>query len=319
MNIRNASLLCLTALFFTANIHAQQYPQKAVRVIVTNPAGQSTDVIARIFAARLSTALGQSFFIDNRPGAGGIIGTAATAKSPADGYTLMVGTAATHGMSLALYDNPGYDPVRDFAPIGLLGRVPMVIAVTPGSGITSVRDLVARSKAGELNVALPSPMATLVMDLIKQRDKANLKNVPYKGSPQAMADILGGHVQILIDTSTVIAPQVAAGKLIPLGITTPQQSALMPGLKTVAEQGLPGFEVTGWFMMFAPKGTPQPILAAINAEMRKIQTDPEIQKQLVANGFDLAPVGELGPLNDFVKVESERWIAAIKAAGSKAP
>lgn len=297
---------------------AQSWPLKPVRVVVTNPAGQSTDVIARMFAERLSGALGQTFFIDNRPGAGGTIGTAAVAKSAPDGYTLMVGTAATHGISLAMFDNPGYHPERDFIPIGLLGRVPMIVAAPPSLGVKSIGELIAKSRTGELAVALPSPMATLVADLIRQRERAHLKDVTYKGSPMALNDVLGGHIPVLIDTSTVIAPQVAAGKLVALGITTPTQSPLMPGLKTVAEQGLPGFEVTGWFMLFAPAATAPAIVSQLNAEMRKIQAEPEMQKLMTSRGFDVAPVGQLAELTAFVKTEHARWVQVIRASGTKA-
>lgn len=299
------------------SVSAQQYPQRQVRIIVTNPPGQSSDTLMRLYAQRLTTALGQTFFIDNRPGAGGNIGTAAAAKAAPDGYTLSLGTAATHGMNLALYSNPGYDPEKDFVPIGLLGRVAMVVAATPQSGIRSIQELIARSTAAEIDIGLPSTMATVVADLIKQRGNARLKNVPYKGSTQSIADAVGGHIPVVVDTSVVIAPQAAQGKLVPLGITTAQQSPLMPGLRTVAEQGLPGFEVTGWFMVFAPTGTPQSILGVLNAELKKIAADPEIQKQLVSNGFNPTPVGDLATLPDFVRAEHQKWVTFIRAAGLK--
>jgi tripartite-type tricarboxylate transporter receptor subunit TctC len=301
-----------------AQAQAQTYPQRQVRIIVTNPPGQSSDTITRLFAQRLTASLGQSFFIENRPGAGGNIGSAVAAKAAPDGYSLLLGTAATFGMNMAMYDNVGYDPERDFVPIGLLGRVAMVVAATPQSGIRSMPELVARAKAEDLGIGLPSTMATVVADLIRNQGNLRLKNVPYKGSAQSTADALGGHIPLVVDTSVVIAPQAALGKLVPLGITTAQQSPLMPGLKTVAEQGMPGFEVTGWFMLFAPAGTPAHIIQTLNKGLKTIAADPEIQKQLVSNGFGPTPVGDVEALPGFVATERTRWVSFIKAAGLKA-
>jgi tripartite-type tricarboxylate transporter receptor subunit TctC len=161
-------------------------------------------------------------------------------------------------------------------------------------------------------------MATVVADLIRNQGNLRLKNVPYKGSAQSTADALGGHIPLVVDTSGVIAPQAALGKLVPLGITTAQQSPLMPGLKTVAEQGMPGFEVTGWFMLFAPAGTPAHIIQTLNTGLKTIAADPEIQKQLVSNGFGPTPVGDVEALPGFVATERTRWVSFIKAAGLKA-
>jgi len=312
---------CCAALLLTTGMtqaQAQQYPSRQVRIIVTNPPGQSSDTLVRLFAQRFTASLGQSFFIDNRPGAGGNIGSAAASKAAPDGYTLLLGTAATFGMNSAMYDSVGYDPEKDFIPIGLLGRVAMVVAATPQSGLRSISDLIARARTQEVDVGLPSTMATVVADVIRNREKLRLKNVPYKGSAQSTADALGGHIPVVVDTAVVIGPQAAQGKLIPLGITTAQQSPLMPGLKTVAEQGLPGFEITGWFMLFAPAGTPTAVITLLNGELKKVANDPEIQKQLVANGFGPTPVGDVATLPDFIKAEHGKWVTFIRAAGIKA-
>lgn len=312
-------LLLLQAFFLTGQGFAQTYPQKPVKVVVVNPAGQGTDVIARMYMAALTTRLGQSFFVENKPGAGGTLGSREVARATPDGYTLLIGTAATHGISLALYDNPGYDPEKDFIPIGMLGRTSMAIAARAGSGILTLADLLAQSKKAPVDMALPSPMASLVRDLLVKRDSgANIVSVPYKGSSGAVNDVLGGHVQVLVDTSAAIRPHVISGKFIPLAITTLDESQLMPGVKTVSEQGLPGFEVSGWFMLFAPKGTPASIITTLNAEMTKIQADPEFQKQLLSRGFDLAPVGQIATLPEFVRVEHERWVRMAKESNMKA-
>ncbi len=303
-----SAMLCLAS----ASGLAQQYPQKPVRLIVGNPPGQATDGLARLYAAQLGILLGQGFIIENKPGAGATIGAAFVAKSAPDGYTLLVGTAATHGISYASYENPGYHPTRDFVPVGLLGRTPMVIAASPSLGAKSLQDLVAASNRSGLAVALPSAMATAVLDSISRHQNAGFRNVPYTGSPAAMSDILGGHLQVLVDTPAVIAPHAASGKLVALAVTSPTESALMPGVKTVAEQGIPGFEVTGWCMLFAPKDTPPAVIAKLNGALQKIQVSADFQKQVIARGFDVAPVGEVPQLTEFVKAEFDRWMRAIK-------
>jgi len=311
--------LLLPAVILAGPAMGQQYPQKPVRVVVTNPAGQGTDIIARQYMVALSARLGQSFFVDNKPGAGGTVGTREVARAAPDGYTLLVGTAATHGISLALYENPGYDPEKDFIPIGMLGRTSMAIAARVGSGIQSLGDLIAQSKKGKVDIALPSPMATLVRDLLVKREGGQLADIPYKGSPMAINDVLGGHVNVLVDTSSAIQPHVASGKFVPLAITTLDRSRIMPGVKTVAEQGLPGFEISGWFLLFAPKGTPSTIIDTLNTEMQKIHADPEFQNQLIGRGFDIAPVGEVAKLPEFIRVEHERWVRMAKDSNMKAP
>lgn len=307
--------LCVLCLGGTA--FAQQYPQKAVKVVVVNPPGQGTDIITRMYTAKLSAALGQSFFVENRPGAGGTIGAREAARAAPDGYTLLVGTAATHGISVAVYDNPGYHPEHDFVPIGMLGRVAMAIAARSSLGIRSLPELITRSKKESINIALPSPMATLVRDQLVKREGAGLNSVPYKGSAAAVNDVLGGHIGVLVDTSSAINPHVASGSFVPLAITTPEQSRLMPGVKTVAEQGLPGFQVTGWFLLFAPKGTPAPVVRLINAEMQKIHSDPEFQKQLLSRGFDVTPVGDPAKLVEFVRSEHENWVRIARESNMK--
>jgi tripartite-type tricarboxylate transporter receptor subunit TctC len=291
---------------------AQTYPQKPVRIVVGNPAGQATDGLARLYAAQLGTLLGQSFIVENKPGAGATIAAAYVAKAAPDGYTLLVGTSATHGISYATFENPGYHPIRDFVPVGVLGRTPMVIAAPVSPGVKSLRDLIAQSNRSGMSVAVPSPMASYVLDSISRQEKTGFRNVPYTGSPTALNDILGGHVQALVDTPAVVGPQVANGKLVALGVTSTSESALMPGVKTVAEQGFPGFEVTGWLILTAPKDTPPAVVAKLNEALKKIHASPDFHKQVNAKGFDVAPVGEVPQLIEYVKSEVDRWVRATK-------
>ena len=298
---------------------AQPYPSKAVKIIVAYQAGQGTDVATRHFADQLSRALGQNFFVENRPGAGGNIGTEAAAKSPPDGYTLIMGTVATHTMNQHMYASLGYDPEKDFEPVILTGMLPMVISANPAFPANSIADLIAAAKAAPntVNVALPSTTARIVYELFRQRSGAPVFGVAYKGSATSMTEVMGGQVPLTIDTVTATRPLAASGKLKPLAITTLKSSELLPGVKSVAEQGLPGFEVTAWNALYAPRGTPKAIVDQLNAEMAKIIAQPETRARLLALGFEPAS-GSPQQLAEFGRSEREKWGVLIKAAGIRA-
>jgi tripartite-type tricarboxylate transporter receptor subunit TctC len=314
-----AGVVCLLAgLLFGANAMAQAYPAKTVRIIVPYQAGQGTDVVARYLAEHLTKSLGQTFYVDNKPGAGGNIGTEAGARSAPDGYTLTMGTNATQSMNQFLYASVGYDPEKDFAPIILVGMLPMVIAANPSFPANSIPELVAAAKTrpDKINVALPSTSARLVFELLKVRTGAPLFGVPYKGSASAMTEVMGGQVQLTIDTVTATRGHVASGKLKALGITTLKTSELLPGVKSVAEQGVPGFEMSPWVALYAPHGTPQPIVDTLNAEVKKILARPETRQRMSQLGFE--PVGGTpAQLAAFERQERAKWGPLIKAAGLK--
>ena len=222
-------------------------------------AGQGTDVVARYFAEQLSRTMGQRFYVDNKPGAGGNIGTEQAAHAEADGYTLLMGTNATQTMNEFMYASLGFDPEKDFAPIILVGKLPMVIAASPSFPGNSLADLVAAAKAtpDKVDIALPSTTARIVFEFLKERTGASLFSVPYKGSATAMTDVMGGQVPLIIDTVTALRGHVADGKLKALGVTSLKSTELMPGVKSMAEQGVPDFEVTAWNAFYAPRDTPQ--------------------------------------------------------------
>ncbi len=297
---------------------AQAYPAKPVRIIVAYQAGQGTDVATRHFAEQLTRALGQSFFVENRPGAGGNIGTEATAKAAPDGYTLTMGTAATHAMNQYMFSSLAFDAEKDFEPIILTGMLPMVISANPAFPVNSIEELIAAAKAkpGTINVAMPSTTARIVYELFKQRTGAPLFGVAYKGSATSMTEVMGGLVPLTIDTVTATRPQVAAGKLKALAITTLKTSELLPGVKSVAEQGVPGFEVTAWNALYAPRGTPPQVIGLLNAEMARILAQPETRQRLLALGFEPAG-GSPAHLAEFARAERQKWSQLIKAAGIK--
>ncbi len=297
---------------------AQTYPSKPVRIIVPYQAGQGTDVITRYLAEKLSTVMGERFIVDNKPGAGGNIGTEAAARSPADGYTLLVGTVATHAMNEFMYPSTGFDSEKDFAPIILTGIVPLAISANPSFPANTIPELIAAAKArpDQINIAMPSTSARMVYELLKARTGAPLFGVPYKGSATAMTEVIGGQVQLTIDTITATRGQVAGGKLKALAVTSLKSTELMPGVKSVAEQGLEGFEMTAWNALYAPRGTPQAIVDALNAAMTKILAEPETRARLLQLGIE--PVGgSPAQLVALEKAERAKWGPLIKAAGLK--
>ena len=306
-------------LYNIGSANAQNYPSKPVRIIVPYAAGQGTDAIARYFGAQLNKTLGQAFIIDNRAGAGGNIGAGIAAHSDPDGYTLVMGTNATHSMNKYLYQSIGYDPVKDFAPIILVGQLPMVIAASPAFAPNSLTELIAaaKNKPDKLDVALPSNSSKVVFELLKIRADAPLFSVPYKSSASALTDVIGGQVPLLIDTVTATRTQVASGKLKALAITTRSTSALMPGVKSVMEQGVPDFEMTAWNALYAPKGTPQAIVNLLNAEIIKILALPETQRFLLDLGFEPGG-GSPKYLEVFSQADREKWEKVIKATGLRA-
>ena len=294
---------------------SQAYPARPVKVIVPFPPGQGTDVATRFLAERLTKALGHNFVVENRPGAGASIGTEALARSPADGYTLGIGTAGTHTMNPALYPALGYDPDRDFEPIILTGMLPLMVAAHPAFPASSIQELIAlaRAKPDTINVALPAPPQRVAFELLRQQGNAPLFGVPYKGSAAALPEVMSGQVPLIVDSITALRAHVNAGKLKALGVTSPHATDLMPGVKSLAEQGLPGFELTAWNAFFAPRGTPQAIVMLLNAEVRKILVEPDTRSRLMALGFEVAG-GTPQELAERVRSEREKWSRIIRAA-----
>lgn len=313
-------LLGVTALAMaTSGAHAQgpsDWPNRPVKIIVAYPAGQSTDIATRYFADKLSRAFGQGFVVDNKPGAGGNIGTAAAARAAPDGYTLVMGANGTHAMNPALYANPGFDADKDFDAIVLTALIPFAISAGPNVPANSLGELIAlaRSKPGSVDAAFPSVTGQLVLEMLKARD-VPLFGIRYKGSADAMTALLGGHVPVLIDT--VAATRVGLGKLKPLAVTTPTPMASMLGVKTAGEQGLPNFTITAWNALMVPRGVPMDIQNKLGTEMRKILDLPETQKALSDLGFERAPVRTTAELNVWLREQRRTYAEVIKTANMK--
>lgn len=319
MRFANLLLSALLVCAAAPTAIAQGYPNKPIRIIVPYAAGQGTDIATRYLAERMSKDLGQPIIIDNRPGAGGSLGTEVAAQAPGDGYTLTMGTNGTHVLNQFLYSSQRFDPEKDFEPIGLVGTFPMVLAVSSQSALQSVGDLIssARRDPRSADIAMPSTTARLVVELLKERSNVALFGVPYKGSGAAMTDVIGGQLPVIVDTPTALKAQLASRSVRAIAVTSAQPSSLLPGVRTVAEQGYQGFEVIAWNALYAPKGTPASVVSRLNAEMAKVLARPETRERLIELGFD--PAGGSGTqLAEFARAERRKWEPLIRAAGIKA-
>src|SRR5271166_4588940 len=262
---RAASFIVLAVI--AAGAGAQTYPTKPIRLVVPFPAGGTTDILAREVGQRLSVSLGQSVIVDNRPGAAGNIGSELVAKSAPDGYTLLMATVGTHAINPSLYARMPYDHVKDFTPVVLVAGVPNVLEVTPSLPVYTVADLIklAKEKPGQINFASSGSGTSIHLsgELFKTMAGVDMTHVPYKGSAAAITDLIGGQVQVMFDNLPSSLPQIKAGKLRAIAVTSAQRAPALPDVPTIAESGLPGFEATSWFGVVAPAG-PAPAPAAVS-------------------------------------------------------
>jgi tripartite-type tricarboxylate transporter receptor subunit TctC len=318
--LKTAACAALAALALFANAQAP-YPTRPIRIVVPFPAGGTTDILARAVAQKLTEATGQTVVVDNRPGAGGNIGAELVAKSAPDGYTLLMGTVGTHAINASLYKAMPFDHVRDFAPVILVAGVPNVLVVNPAVPANSVQELIAygRANPGKLNFASSGSGTSihLAAELFKTTTGVQMAHIPYKGSAPALVDLMGGQVQLMFDNLPSALPQIKAGKLRALAVTSAQRSAALPDVPTVAESGLPGFEASSWFGLLAPAATPKDIIAKLNGEVAKWLATPEAREKLAAQGAIVA--AGLTP-DDFVRhiaAETTKWQKVVKDSGAK--
>ncbi len=269
---------------------AQSFPSKPTKMIVPYPPGGSADILARAIGAKVGEGLGQPVVIDNRPGAGTIIGTEATAKSPPDGYTFMLGTVSSHAINPALNPKLPFDPVKDFTPLSLVASIPFAMIVHPSVAARSVQEFIALAKArpGQLNYSSAGNGTSnhLAGELLKSMAGIDLVHVPYKGSAPALNDLVAGQVSLMFDLVLTAAPHIKSGAARGLAVTGAQRSPVLPGLPTVAESGLPGYEVSAWFGIFAPAGLPQPVAQRLNAEFVKVMREPDLKQRLAGLGAE---------------------------------
>jgi tripartite-type tricarboxylate transporter receptor subunit TctC len=312
-------LIVLAFALLSAAASAQEWPAKPIRIIVPFPPGQGADIVGRLLAERLTPVLGQQIVVENKPGAGSMIGTALAAKAPADGYTLFIGGSSAMVINPHLYKNLEYQ-LSDFAPITNVVSLPMVICVTPALPVQSVQDLIklAKQRPGELTYGSSGNGSThhLIQALFIAAAGVQISHVPYKGSTASMTDLIGGRISMLADTLPAVLPHVKSGKARAIGITSGARSPFFPELPTVAEQGLKGFDAIAWAGLFAPAGTPEPILQRLNTEVIKQLNAPESQKRF--RDLSMPTIGDSRAQFDaFLKAELERWGQAVKSSGAK--
>ncbi len=288
-------------------------------MVVPFPAGGPTDVLTRAISEKLSTALGQPVVVDNKPGAGGTIGSDFVAKSAPDGYTLVMATGSTHSVGPNLGRVP-YDPQKDFTPVIYVGRATNILLVSPALGFNSVRDLIEHAKRnpGALNYGTSGigSVAHLTSELFASMAGIKLTHVPYKGVQLAIPDLMSGQVAMLFENVLTAKPHVDAKRLKGLGISSLERSSLVPDLPTIAESGLPGFESWNWFGVFAPAGTPQHVVDRVNLEMNRIVTDPAIKERFAQLGFETTG-GTSAAFAVVVRDESLKWSKVIREANVK--
>jgi len=322
MRTRAAVLACIATLAGSGagSALAQNYPTRVVRIVVPQAPGAQSELFARMLGQKLGESLGQSVINDPRPGAGGAIGAEVAARAAPDGYTLLFGTNSTHGSNPALYARLPYDPVRDFAPIALTVGMPYVLSVHPSLPVTSLKQLIAfaKSKPGQLYYASAGNGSThhLSGELFKSMARINIVHVPYKGGPPATAATVGGEVSMLFNTVGSVQPSVKSGRLRALAVTTTSRSGALPDVPTMAEAGLPGFEMQSWFGLLAPAGTPRPIISRLNAETIKALNTPEMKSAIATMGANLMS-GSPEQFADHIKSEIGRIGEIVKAAGIK--
>lgn len=297
---------------------AQAWPAKPVKLVVPYPPGGPTDIVARVVAQHLSEQTGQQFVVENKAGAGGNLGAEAVARSPADGYTLLVATTA-HAINMAMFKNLTYDVQRDFVPVSLLTQGPLVLVANPAFPGKSVTEVIAQARArpGQLNYASSGngQSTHLSAELFNSMAGVKLNHVPYKGSAPALTDVIAGQVPLMFDTMLSAMPFVKAGKLKAIAVTSPQRSPVAPDVPTVAESGLPGYEVFAWNGLFAPTGTPAAVLARLGDEMKKTLNLPEVKEKFALQGFAATyTTPEQGAA--FVRAEVDKWARAVKLSGA---
>src|SRR5215467_4901863 len=311
---RAAVALLLWAL---AGAASAQYPSRPVRFIVPSAAGGGTDIIARAISLKLSESLGAQFVVDNRPGAGQMIGIELAAKSPADGYTILM-AASTLAINPVMFKKVPYDPVRDFAPITQAATLPNVIVVHPSLQVNSLKELIdyAKKNPGRLNFASAgigtSPQMSI--ELLKHMAGIDMVHIPYKGTAPGVVDLLAGQVLVMAPNVLTALPHIKSGKLRALAVTSTHRSAALPDVPTVAEAGLPGYDSTQWYGVLAPAGTQREIVARLHDAIARALRDEEVGKRLAADGAE--PVGNTPEeFAAFIRSETEKWTRVAQAAG----
>lgn len=311
-----AAALCLAA---AGNALAQAWPNKPVKIIFGFPAASATDVVARAVGQKLSEKWGQPVVIDNRPGAGGNLGSEIAAKLPADGYNIFFGTVA-NAISTSYYSKLNYDYLKDFTPITLVATTPLVLALNPSVPVKNVRELIEYLKAnpGKVDFGSGGPGTSnhLAGEMFKATTGTNMTHVPYKGTPAAYMDLMSGRISLMFDNIVAVMPHIKSGALKPIAVTSARRASSLPDVPTVAESGIPGFEAVSWIGALVPAGTPREIVDKIHTDMMAVLRMPDVQEKLAASGAVL--VGNTQEqFAAWNRNEIDKWSKAVKASGAK--
>ena len=297
---------------------AAPYPSRPIRLIATFGPGSSIDIIARLVAKPLSEQLGQPVIVENKPGAGGNLGAEAVARADADGYSMVVGTTA-HAINPSIFKQMNYDLLKDLTPVALLTKVPLVLVVHPSVPARTVAQFIAHAKKPDSRLAYASSgngqSTHLAAELFKSMTGVSMTHVPYKGSAPALVDLAGGQVAAMFDTMLSAMPQVKAGRLRALAVTSAKRSSAAPDLPTIAESGVDGYEATAWNGLLAPAATPKPVVEQLNKAVNEILAQPDVAKRLAADGADPGS-GSAADFDKFIRAELEKWAAAVKTSGA---
>jgi tripartite-type tricarboxylate transporter receptor subunit TctC len=320
-NARNAGLLAGALVALMPAAEAQKYPDRPIRIIAQFTPGTSTDILARVIGGKLTESWGQQVVVDNRPGAGGLVGTEIGAQAAPDGYTLTMAVSSGFGINPSLYAKLPYDVMRDFAPITNIALTPQTLVSNPAFAAKSVKELVAqaRSSPGKINYASLGAGSTshLTMEMFRSAAGLKLNHIPYKGSPAAHAELFSGQVPVMFDAIPAVLPHVKSGRLRGLGIGAAARSPFLPEVPTIAESGFPGFEAVGWIGIAAPSKTPPAILDRLNTEIVRIVNTPEMKERLATLAF--TPVGDTrAQFSSFIKAEIAKWGKAVRESGARA-
>jgi tripartite-type tricarboxylate transporter receptor subunit TctC len=317
---RVAVLAAVAAMVVPQVSRAEEWPARPIRVVVGFPAGQATDIVARLVSQKLTEMNGWNVVVDNRPGQGGSLGAAMVAKSPPDGYTLLFSATAPLATNPNLYKEVGYDSLKDFTPISLTTNLPYVLIVSPKLDVSSVKELIARAKAkpGTMNYATPGNGTThhLITGMFARAAGLELTHVPYKGSPQALTDLLSGQIDFMFETALFATPHIREGEVRALAVSTKDRSSALPDIPTLAEQGFEGFDASAWLGMVAPANLPDPILRRLNGDLTKILTSDDMRERLKSmNAETLTSTPE--QFKDYIATEYVKWGRAVREVGVK--
>ncbi len=316
------ALLLMPALLTSAPARAADWPERTIRMIVPFAAGAGADTVGRTYAEELTKALGQQVVVDNKGGAGGLMGTAEGARAPADGYTLLLTSQGTTVFNLGLYKTLGYDPLKDLVPLNVTGTLPNVLVVSPTNPATSVADLIAqaRAKPGELTYGSSGIGSSLHMSgvILEQRTGIKLQHVPYRGAPAAVLAVINGEVTMGFFNTPTVLGQIKAGKLKALAMTSKDRSALLPDVPTMMQAGVPDFDVAVWLGFAVPTNTPGAIVSRLNAEINRVSQNSQVREKLLVQGFEMLPPTSPEAARKLIVDDQALWLPIIRQSGAKA-